>query len=208
VQMLRIFFAAAMTMAIAIAIAIAVPSLGYTQEKTNVSSADIAERGLKVSDFPRWKELKPDIYFYEGLHSPDPDGHIVNTGSLIVVTTGGVAVLDGQGDVAQTQTMVDTTGTFRRMASWMTPQPCNATWRERARRSCMSLRRASVCTTLASLACRTSPSRARSPCHAKPSNRQIGGRTRILPCGLRSSRVRSSGCTRHSTASCSKASVG
>jgi glyoxylase-like metal-dependent hydrolase (beta-lactamase superfamily II) len=85
-------------------------------EKNNVSSADIAERGLTVSDFPRWKELEPDIYFYEGLHSPDPDGHIVNTGSLIVVTTDGVAVLDGQGDVAQTQAMVDT---IRKL----TPQP-------------------------------------------------------------------------------------
>lgn len=110
VQMLRILFAAAMTLPIAL------PVVGYAQEKTNVSSADIAERGLKVSDFPRWKKLKPDIYFYEGLHSPDPDGRIVNTGSLIVVTTDGVAVLDGQGDVAQTQAMVDT---IRKL----TPQP-------------------------------------------------------------------------------------
>jgi cyclase len=109
-QMLRILFAAAMT------IPLAVPAVGYAQEKTNVSSADIAERGLRVSDFPRWKALKPDIYFYEGLHSPDPDGHIVNTGSLIVVTTDGVAVLDGQGDVAQAQAMVDT---IRKL----TPQP-------------------------------------------------------------------------------------
>jgi len=77
-------------------------------ERTDISSADIADRGLKVSDFPRWKKLQPDIYFYEGLHSPDPDGHIINTGSLIVVTTDGVAVLDGQGDVAQAKAMVDT----------------------------------------------------------------------------------------------------
>jgi len=109
-QMLRILFAAALTMPMA------VPAVGYSQEKTNVSSADIAERGLKVSDFPRWKKLKPDIYFYEGLHSPDPDGHIINTGSLIVITTDGVAVLDGQGDVAQTQALVDT---IRKL----TPQP-------------------------------------------------------------------------------------
>jgi hypothetical protein len=84
--------------------------------KTDVSSSDIAERGLKASDFPRWKKLKPDIYFYEGLHSPDPDGHIINTGSLIVITTDGVAVLDGQGDVAQTQAPVET---IRKL----TPQP-------------------------------------------------------------------------------------
>jgi glyoxylase-like metal-dependent hydrolase (beta-lactamase superfamily II) len=109
-QKLTVLFAAAM------AISMAVPAVGYSQEKTNVSSADIADRGLKVSDFPRWKKLKPDIYFYEGLHSPDTDGHIINTGSLIVVTTDGVAVLDGQGDVAQVQAMVDTIKT-------LTPQP-------------------------------------------------------------------------------------
>jgi glyoxylase-like metal-dependent hydrolase (beta-lactamase superfamily II) len=109
-QMRRVLFAAAMTMSMA------VPVVGYCQEKTNVSSADIADRGLKVSDFPRSKKLEPDIYFYEGLHSPDPDGHIINTGSLIVITIDGVAVLDGQGDVAQTQAMVDT---IRKL----TPQP-------------------------------------------------------------------------------------
>jgi cyclase len=109
-QMLRVLLAAAM------ALPIVLPTLGHTQEKTNVSSADIADRGLKVSDFPRWKKLKPDIYFYEGLHSPDPDGHIINTGSVIVVTTDGVAVLDGQGDVEQTQAMVNTIKT-------LTPQP-------------------------------------------------------------------------------------
>jgi cyclase len=109
-QKLSVLFAAAM------ALSLAVPAVGQSAEKTNVSSADIADRGLNVSDFPRWKKLKPDIYFYEGLHSPDPDGHIINTGSLIVVTTDGVAVLDGQGDVAQTQAMVDT-------IKALTPQP-------------------------------------------------------------------------------------
>ena len=109
-QKLRVLFVAAM------ALSMAVSAVSASAEKTNVSSADIADRGLKVSDFPRWKKLKPDIYFYEGLHSPDPDGHIINTGSLIVITTDGVAVLDGQGDVAQTQAMVDTIKT-------LTPQP-------------------------------------------------------------------------------------
>lgn len=85
-------------------------------ERADISSADIADHGLKSGDFPRWKKLKPDIYFYEGLHAPDPDGHIINTGSLIVITTDGVAVLDGQGDVAQAKAMVDT---IRKL----TPQP-------------------------------------------------------------------------------------
>jgi len=105
-QKLSILFATVM------ALSLAVPAGGYGAEKTNSSSADIAARGLKVSDFPRTRKLKPDVYFYEGLHSPDPDGHIINTGSLIVVTTDGVAVLDGQGDVAQTQAMVATIKTL------------------------------------------------------------------------------------------------
>jgi glyoxylase-like metal-dependent hydrolase (beta-lactamase superfamily II) len=92
------------------AMATAVAAAGHAREKYNVNSADIADRGVKVTDFPRWKQLVPDIYFYEGLHGADPDGHVINTGSLIVVTTDGVA--DGQGDLAQTKAMVDTIRSF------------------------------------------------------------------------------------------------
>src|SRR5215467_8355155 len=84
-----------------------VPAFARAQEKTNVSNGDIAVRGLKVSDFPRWKKLAPDVYSYEGTHSPDADGHIINTVSLIVITSDGVLVADGQGDPAQGQAMVD-----------------------------------------------------------------------------------------------------
>jgi glyoxylase-like metal-dependent hydrolase (beta-lactamase superfamily II) len=77
------------------------------QEKTNVSNADIAIRGLKVSDFPRWKKLAPEVYSYEGTHSPDADGRVINTVSLIVITSDGVLVADGQGDVTQSQAMVE-----------------------------------------------------------------------------------------------------
>jgi glyoxylase-like metal-dependent hydrolase (beta-lactamase superfamily II) len=86
--------------------------IGQAGENSNVNSADISDRGLTTSDFPRWKKLVQDVYFYEGLHAPGPDGHIINTGSLIVVTSDGVAVLDGQGDVAQTQAMVATIRTI------------------------------------------------------------------------------------------------
>jgi glyoxylase-like metal-dependent hydrolase (beta-lactamase superfamily II) len=81
-----------------------------------VASADISTRGLKQSDFPRWQKLAPDVYAYEGLHAPDAKGTIVNTVSLIVVTTEGVMVVDGQGDVPQTQLMIDN---IRKL----TPQP-------------------------------------------------------------------------------------
>ncbi len=49
----------------------------------------------------------PNVYAYEGLHSPDKAGAIVNTVSLIVVTGEGVVVVDGQGDVPQTQLMIE-----------------------------------------------------------------------------------------------------
>jgi len=84
-----------------------VPSVALTQEKTHVSNADIALRGLTVDDFPRWKELAPNVYAYEGLHSPI-QGQVINTVSLIVITSDGVLVADGQGDVEQSQEMIDT----------------------------------------------------------------------------------------------------
>ncbi len=79
----------------------------WAQENTNVSNADIALRGLTVDDFPRWKELAPNVYAYEGLHAPI-QGQVINTVSLIVITSDGVLVADGQGDVEQSQAMVDT----------------------------------------------------------------------------------------------------
>lgn len=106
----------ALVVALFTTLTLALPPAGSAQENTRVSSADIAARGLKVTDFPRWKKLKPDIYFFEGLHSPDPDGHIINTGSLIVITTDGVVVVDGQGDISQTQAMLDA-------IKKVTPQP-------------------------------------------------------------------------------------
>lgn len=80
------------------------------------SSADISKRNLKPSDFPRWQKLVPGIYAYEGLHNPDTDGVIIPTVSLIVVTTDGVMVVDGQGDVSQAMLMID-------YIKKLTPQP-------------------------------------------------------------------------------------
>ncbi len=76
-------------------------------EDTKVSNGDIAKRGLTVSDFPRWKQLAPNVYAYEGTHAPDPDGRVINTVSLIVIGADGVLVADGQGDLAQSQAMVN-----------------------------------------------------------------------------------------------------
>lgn len=70
-------------------------------------SGDIAKHGLKKADFPRWKELAPNVYAYEGLEFPDTAEIVVTTVSLVVVTPDGVVVVDGQGDLRQSQEMVD-----------------------------------------------------------------------------------------------------
>jgi glyoxylase-like metal-dependent hydrolase (beta-lactamase superfamily II) len=70
-------------------------------------SADISKRQLSTGDFPRWQQLVPNVYAYEGLHSPDKQGVIVNTVSLIVATGDGVIVVDGQGDLPQTRLMIE-----------------------------------------------------------------------------------------------------
>ena len=76
----------------------------------------IAARGLTEKDFPRWKAIEPDIYTYEDTHSPDPDGSVLGTVSLIVVTKDGVVLLDGQGDPMDGKRLVDS-------IKKITPQP-------------------------------------------------------------------------------------
>ena len=70
-------------------------------------SADIASRRLLETDFPQLQMLGSGIYTYEGLHSPLPDGTIINTVSLIVVTENGVMVVDGQADIWQTKLLIE-----------------------------------------------------------------------------------------------------
>jgi glyoxylase-like metal-dependent hydrolase (beta-lactamase superfamily II) len=89
----------------------AVPALGADA----VPTADIAKRGLQKSDFPRWKELTPNVYAYEDTLGP-MHGVTITSVSLIVVTTDGVVVVDGQNDVSQVQSMVDN-------IKKLTPQP-------------------------------------------------------------------------------------
>jgi len=80
-----------------------------------VQTGDPAKRGLKESDFPRTKQLAPGVYSYEALRTGDP-GSFMTTNSLIVITTDGVLVADGQGNVKQVQEMVDA-------IKKLTPQP-------------------------------------------------------------------------------------
>ena len=71
-----------------------------------VQTSDPILRGLKESDFPRLKQLEPNVYAYEELRPSDP-GKFKTTVNMIVVTSGGVLVADGQGNPAATQRLVE-----------------------------------------------------------------------------------------------------
>ena len=90
-----------------LAVTLSAAPVARAAENTKISNADIAIRGLTPADFPRQKMLMPNIYLYEGLHDPDPDGRVITTVSMYVVTPDGVAVVDAQGDLAQTQGEID-----------------------------------------------------------------------------------------------------
>lgn len=68
-----------------------------------IRTADIRQRGLTAADFPRITTLAPNVYAYEQI---DPTKRTVTANNLIVVTTGGVLVADGQGTVANTARLV------------------------------------------------------------------------------------------------------
>src|SRR5580765_8574981 len=87
----------------------------YAQKGPLVQTGDPFKRGLKESDFPRTKQLEPGVYSYEALRGGDPGG-FMTTVSLFVVTTDGVLVADGQGNVQQAKEMVDA-------IAKITPQP-------------------------------------------------------------------------------------
>lgn len=88
---------------------------GVAYAQSLVQTGDPAKRGLKESDFPRTKKLGDGVYSYEALRGGDPGG-FMTTNSLIVITSDGVLVADGQGNVKQTQEMIDA-------IKKLTPQP-------------------------------------------------------------------------------------
>ena len=71
-----------------------------------MNTGDPVKRGLAERDFPRAKQLAPNVYSYEALRAGDAGGKMT-TVSLIVVTNDGVLVADGQGTVDQVKEMVD-----------------------------------------------------------------------------------------------------
>ena len=91
---------------LALTSAVAFSSAATAAEKFP-KSADIKVRNLAEKDFPRWQQLVPNVYAYEDTHAPDPNGGVVNTVSLIVVTNDGVVLADGQGDAMDGKRLVD-----------------------------------------------------------------------------------------------------
>ena len=78
-----------------------------------IRTADITVRGLKPSDFPRITKLASNVYAYEQI---DPTKRIVTANNLIVVSTDGVLVAEGQGTVENVKRLVADIAT-------LTPQP-------------------------------------------------------------------------------------
>lgn len=89
--------------AVALAFALLQPAVSQSAEPAR--TADIAKRGLKPADFPRWKQLVPNVYAYEDLLTSA--GVSFTTNSLIVVTTDGAVLVDGQDDPERGKALVD-----------------------------------------------------------------------------------------------------
>ena len=70
--------------------------------RAQVRTADPAQRGIALTEFPRVIKLADNVYGYEEIRSPG-----FTTVSLFVVGKNGVLIADGQGSPAATQTMLD-----------------------------------------------------------------------------------------------------
>ena len=81
-----------------------------------VRTGDAAVRGLRESDFPRIQQIAENVYAYEEINGPASESMSFTVNSLIVVTSEGVLVADGQGTVAKTERLIEE-------IARITPQP-------------------------------------------------------------------------------------
>ena len=70
------------------------------------ATSDPFAHGFTNADYPRVIEVADDVYAYEQIHPTG--GEIITTVSLIVITSEGVLVADGQENPEETQRLVDT----------------------------------------------------------------------------------------------------
>lgn len=68
-----------------------------------IRTGDITVRGLTAADFPRITKLAPNVYGYEQI---DPTKRTVTVNNLIVITSDGVLVAEGQGTVDHVKRLV------------------------------------------------------------------------------------------------------
>ncbi len=87
----------------ALACALMLPSFALAADAAR--TADIAVRNLTEEDFPRWKELAPNVYSYSDLLTAG--GTTLTTVSLIIVTSDGVVLVDGQDTIEQGEALVE-----------------------------------------------------------------------------------------------------
>jgi glyoxylase-like metal-dependent hydrolase (beta-lactamase superfamily II) len=78
-----------------------------------VRTADISLRGLSAADFPRVTKLADNVYAYEQI---DPTKRTVTVNNLIVITSDGVLIAEGQGTVNNVTRLVAD-------VARLTPQP-------------------------------------------------------------------------------------
>jgi cyclase len=83
-------------------VALMLPIVAVGQDLIRTATPSV--RGLTEADFPRVKEIVPDVYVYEALTGPPDDRYTTN--SMFVVTEGGVLVADGQGNLKETARLV------------------------------------------------------------------------------------------------------
>jgi glyoxylase-like metal-dependent hydrolase (beta-lactamase superfamily II) len=92
------------------ALAVIALTLSVVTAAAQVRTADANVRGLRENDFPRVVKLADDVYGYEELNGTLDSNLAFTTNSLIIVTSDGVMVVDGQGSVAKTKRLVDEIG--------------------------------------------------------------------------------------------------
>jgi glyoxylase-like metal-dependent hydrolase (beta-lactamase superfamily II) len=85
------------------ALILSVATLGIAAQQPPARTGTLAERGLTAANFPQNTQLADNVYIWSDVH---PSG-VHTTNDLIVVTTDGVLVADGQKDTATSKKMVD-----------------------------------------------------------------------------------------------------
>src|SRR4051812_22165137 len=87
-----------------IIVSLAISAVAGHAQAPVIRTADPIKRGMQLSDFPRTVKVADNVYTYEDFHA-GPEKF--TTTNMFVVTSDGVLVADGQGNVAETKGLVD-----------------------------------------------------------------------------------------------------